>query len=478
MGQRGSHEPQPRLRRICAAVSARLPAGRLTRNALVASSGHLAGYAVMFLATPLLTRLYAPADFGVFAVYTAILSLLALTSTLRYEAAIPLPCEDRAASRLVVLAVAACCLISLLAGLVLAMAGRSVLVWFKAAGMADYWLIFAVHLCATGCYEAIAGWLVRRGTFVPLARSRFTLGATSALLQLVAAFAIGGFGGIIVGAAAGSVLGLVDLTLGLRCDRAVFGRMRASELWTVAVRYRRFPQYSVASSLVQKMTVLLAPLALAALYEPNVVGWFALAHRTLVVPLSLVGVPLARVYMGEASRIHREGQGSLRRLFSTTLRKQLLFAGAPLGIFAFCAPWVFGFAFGKNWQEAGIYCSLLCPMMVLYVTNVVLATTLEVLERLELQLQRSLVSLACIAAGIVLPRLLGMPPRMAIFALSAASSTGYLYTLWTTWRAIPQACSVASSGPHARRIDSKVAILVPRPLLAAPGMPSEVKSHV
>ncbi len=477
MGDRDRAGPWQKLTRFDGMFKALLPSGRLTRNAMVASSGHVASYAVMLLVTPLLTRLYAPADFGIFAIYTSFISLITLASTLRYDLAIPLPSDNATAGRLVVLATGACCLISLVAALLIGVAGRSLFTWFKAEGLADYWLIFLVHLCAAGCYEAIAGWMVRRGTFVPLARARFAVGAVSAVVQVAAAFLVGGYGGIVIGAASGSVAGALGLAAGLRKERLPSGSLRPTDVWATARRYRRFPQYSVASSLVQKMTILLAPLALAALYQPNVVGWFALANRTLIVPLSLVGVPLARVYMSEASRLHRHGQGNLRRLFSQTLRKQLLFAGLPLGAVALFAPWVFGITFGANWREAGIYCSLLCPMLVLYVTNVVLATTLDVLERLELQLQRSLVSLACIAAGIALPKLLSMPPRMAILVLSLASSIGYLYTLWTTWRAIPEPSGGAPPSPHVFDARPHVALPVPTGDTYASGKALEVKPH-
>jgi O-antigen/teichoic acid export membrane protein len=164
-------------------------------------------------------------------------------------------------------------------------------------------------------------------------------------------------------------------------------------------------------------------------------------------------------------------------LFSRTLHKQLLFAGLPLALFALSAPWVFALAFGENWREAGIYCSFLCPMLVLYVTNVVLATTLEVLERLELQLQRSLVSLACIAAGVVVPKLLGVPPRTAILMLSLASSLGYLYTLWTTWRAIPRQSGRVLLCPHACQAGERT-IPASSSTIPASTAAIKVKAHV
>jgi O-antigen/teichoic acid export membrane protein len=477
MDERDSTKPRTGLGRLSAAAEKLLPRSRLGRNAIVASSGHLGGHALMVLVTPLLTRLCTPADFALFTVYTAMVSLVGLSSTLRFEAAIPLPAEEKTAGHLVLLAAGACGLTSLVTGLVLWSIGRSVLGWFQASELADWWMVFAVHLGSIGCYEAMGGWWIRRGTFGPLARSRVIISAASALVQLAGALLVGGFLGLVLGPVVGSLLGVLYLIAGLRKDWAILGDFRPRDLWAVAVRYRRFPQYSVASSLVQKMTVLLPPLALAALYQPDVVGWFGMAQRTLVVPLSLLGVPLSRVYMAEASRIHRDGSGSLRRLFAQTLRKQLLLAGVPLGLFALSAPWVFTLAFGANWREAGIYCTLLCPMLVLYVTNVVLATTLEVLERLELQLRRSVVSIVCIAVGILAPKFLDLSPRAAVLTLSVASSIGYLYTLWTIWRAIPRNSGRMLPGPHAVGVREQTAAASARSPLSSSHAAFEVRRH-
>ena len=45
--------------------------------------------------TPILTRIYSPEDFGIFAIYMAIASILGVIATARYELSIVLPKNDK-----------------------------------------------------------------------------------------------------------------------------------------------------------------------------------------------------------------------------------------------------------------------------------------------------------------------------------------------------------------------------------------------
>lgn len=66
-------------------------------------SGSVLGQLVMLLATPIITRLYSPSDFGILSLYTMVVSVLLVFATLKYELAIPLPKENKKAINLMTL---------------------------------------------------------------------------------------------------------------------------------------------------------------------------------------------------------------------------------------------------------------------------------------------------------------------------------------------------------------------------------------
>ncbi len=77
-------------------LRALLPKGRLGRAVAVLVTGTAFGQLIVLAASPLVTRLYTPADFGVLGVFSAFLGILGIAVTLRYELAIPLPRTTRA----------------------------------------------------------------------------------------------------------------------------------------------------------------------------------------------------------------------------------------------------------------------------------------------------------------------------------------------------------------------------------------------
>ena len=80
-----------------------LPKNHFARSVGILAGGTAAGQAIIVAASPILTRLYTPEDFGVLAVYASLLSILGVVASLRYELAIPLPESDEEAANVTVL---------------------------------------------------------------------------------------------------------------------------------------------------------------------------------------------------------------------------------------------------------------------------------------------------------------------------------------------------------------------------------------
>ncbi len=82
--------------RLPGQLSRILPKGRFARSVAVVTAGTALGQGLVLASAPLLTRLYTPADFGVLAVYSSIVSLVAVVGALRYELAIALLRHNKA----------------------------------------------------------------------------------------------------------------------------------------------------------------------------------------------------------------------------------------------------------------------------------------------------------------------------------------------------------------------------------------------
>jgi len=92
---------------LIASLSSRLfggPAGPVFRGMGTLALGAGVARIIGVVSIPVLTRIYSPADYGVLAVFTALVGMLVPVLTLRYGAAIPLPRYDGMAMNLMALA--------------------------------------------------------------------------------------------------------------------------------------------------------------------------------------------------------------------------------------------------------------------------------------------------------------------------------------------------------------------------------------
>ncbi|MEO1020499.1 MAG: lipopolysaccharide biosynthesis protein, partial [Pseudomonadota bacterium] len=77
-----------------------LPETPFLRKLSILASGTVLGQALVILSSPLLTRLFTPAEFGVFAVFAGLAGIAGGLAGLRYEFAIPVMEADADAAAL------------------------------------------------------------------------------------------------------------------------------------------------------------------------------------------------------------------------------------------------------------------------------------------------------------------------------------------------------------------------------------------
>ncbi|MGB3538570.1 MAG: oligosaccharide flippase family protein [Mesorhizobium sp.] len=334
--------------------------GSFARGAFTLMTGTAVAQAVAIAISPILTRLYSPSDFGIFALFIALVTFLSTAATGRYELAIILPENEDDADALVILSTA----IATGFGLLLLVALLATHGW--AAAMLghpeiDRWLFLVpVSVFLTGCYNALNYWLNRHGQYQRMSINRMLQSGLGGGLQLSLGFsAWGTAAGLILGQFIAVVLTTAQIAVTffrscrLRDLKKLKTRMRH-----LALRYRSHPAHLLPAHLIGAAAMQLPVLAISGLYGPTTVGLYALAYRVMVMPTTLIANAIGDVYRQRATVLHRE-QGDFRRLFLITLATSTALAAAPVGIIVVIAPDLFAFVFGEPWRVAGDYARLL-----------------------------------------------------------------------------------------------------------------------
>jgi len=402
-------------------ISARLTRGSFTWNVTVLAGGTALGQAISVLASPILTRLYTPDDFGVLAVYSSILGILSVVASWRYELAIPLPERDEEAVNLVALSLGIVVLMSCGVGIGMWFLGNQIVQWVNAPTLRSYLWLIPIGVLMVGSYQVFNYWAVRQQAFEAIAKTRFNQGLAATLAQIVGGFLQDGPMGLIVGQIVGQCAGLVTLARLVRSvGKAKLETIGWENLKRMAHRYRKFPCLSNFSGLINSAGLQIPTILLAALYGAQVAGWFALAQRVLGTPMSLVGQAIAHVYMGTGSRLVYKDVKALRSLFLKTAARLVLIGSIPLGILAIAGPGLFTRVFGSNWENAGRYVQILCMASLAQFVIVPLSQTVNILERQDWQLKWDIFRLLLVSLSIVLTSVAGGTHWQAILSYNVS----------------------------------------------------------
>lgn len=356
-----------------------LPQGSTKRHLSVLASGAVLGQVAVIAASPILTRLYSPEDFGLLATYTAILGIISTIAGLRYELAIPLPRTNGSAVNILALSLLCVTVVSLLLAFIVILFGEQIPSWLNTAAIAPYLWLLPLGVLLSGIYQSFNYWAIRRKSFSRIARTSIQQGIAGAATQVAIGLAHLGPIGLITGQIIGQSAGLSALVIGAyREDKGLLKRLNNQRIRQSARRYSRFAKYTTWQALANSASTLLPLILFAALLSPSVAGLYMLAHRTLSMPLTLIGKAVGQVFHSQAAEAQRNG--TLDILTFKSFQKMLRLVMGPMVFIGILAPDLFALAFGESWRQAGIYAQWMVPWMIVQFVFSPISILISVLE--------------------------------------------------------------------------------------------------
>lgn len=315
---------------------------------------------ILIAAAPLVTRLYTPSEFGVFAVVVSAISIISIVSALRYEVAIPLPRSETGAANIV--------LVSLISLLVTCMVSFFAFWLFqhaviKALDLPDYpeyLLLILLGAVLSSLYLILYYVAVRRQKYTSIARTRVYQSMFTVLCQ-TSSSTLGALG-LLLGQYSGQLVGIASLVKNSKIEK-ILNSWSVKRAKVVAVRYKEFPLYSTLGALANTASTQLPTILLLIFYSSSVVGVYALSFRVLGTPLTVLSDAIGSVFYASAVQANREGRlKPLVEKIQTLLFR--LFAPAFL-LAAIYSEDFFSFVFGAEWADAGKMAAVMMPWFML-----------------------------------------------------------------------------------------------------------------
>ena len=392
-----------------------LPGNTFARGVGVLVGGTAGAQLLTVLAAPLLTRLYSPEDFGLLAVYASLLTLIGVISSLRYELAIPLPEDDGEAANVAALSLILVGINSLLSGVLVWQLGPAIADALGVPALASYLWLLPVGVLIGGAYTVFNYWAIRAKRFSTIAGTKLRQTIATIAIQL-AAFKLGGIA-LLYAQVAGQSIGTTSLGRTALVS-AGFRQVTWGGIVMVAVRYRRFPIFSSWEALVNNVANQLPAILFASFFGPVFVGLYALSHRVLLLPMTVVGAAIDQVFLSNAPTAYRSGTlGALVHKLHFTLSSTAI---PPALLIIFLGQELFAFAFGETWIGAGEVAQWMAPWIYFQFVSSPISTVFAVRERLREALLFQVISLIARFAAILVGVWIGdFITAIAIFSVTS-----------------------------------------------------------
>lgn len=305
------------------------------------------------LSAPIIARLYTPAEFGVYAVFVALSSILAGLSALALTNATLLEAEDGDAAHATLLAMAVTIIFCVLLMIVVLATPDATKAAMFGAAVVPYlpWLPLTALL--SGIFTCLYTWAIRSKQFHLLARNRIVLGVSTAGLQIGIGLMNPGAIGFILANLCGYALAVLLLVVPFAGDlRRLRPAFSPQSGWAQLKKHRTLPLWTVPANLVNSVCSYLPDLIIGRLFGVAQLGQFSLASRMVNFPLTFIASSAQDIFRQQAAQEFNE-HGHCRQSFN---RFFLLMGLAAVGLLIpiiLLVPYVFPIIFGSQWNQSG-----------------------------------------------------------------------------------------------------------------------------
>lgn len=333
------------------------------RNVGKLLSANVIAQAIGLLVYPILTRMYAPEDFGLLNLFTSIATVFVLFATCDYHYAIVLPKEGEKGRSLVQLClIIVASLFALLCFTIPFAAPISTL--FKAPDLARYWWMLPFLVVGLGIWNILNYWYIRRKAFTRISGYQVTQSVFSAAGKI----GLGALGwlnsGLIVASVLAPLLSLM-ISVGMAWKKHVRMLFAPSEHIRIeAKEYANFPKFSLPRALVNSVGNSLPVWLLTPHFGLERVGYLSLAMMAAFVPLNIIARACYQVmYQEVAEKVQRQEsiQSYIIRFVAWTC--MIMFVGLT-AIYLF-VPQLVTLLFGAEWIETAYLIRRLLPYLLL-----------------------------------------------------------------------------------------------------------------
>ncbi|KGJ93588.1 oligosaccharide flippase family protein [Colwellia psychrerythraea] len=301
---------------------------------------------------PLLTRIYSPEQFGVLALYIALVSIIGVVSSGRYEQAIMLPKNDSDALALCKVTMVISLFVSCILLLLVLSLGKEFALFLGNAAIYPWLYFLPISIVITAIIQTYTSWFNRKKLFRTTALVRVVQSSSQSVTQV--GVGLLAYPGLIFGQIMGGLVASIVLLKNLKKKNwLVIKGASYKQSKSLMKKYNRFPKYGIFGAISDACAVQMPILIITRFFEATITGYFSLTFRVLSIPATLLSSALSQVFYQKVATAHLEQPDKIAPLV-IKIALVLFAIFLPIAFLLACyGDMLFVYFFGKSWQLAG-----------------------------------------------------------------------------------------------------------------------------
>ena len=402
-----------------------LNTGSFFKNVTTLAAGTTVAQVITILASPVLSRLFTPEDFALFAAFTSIAGLFAIVATGKYELAIILPDEDRDAAQILFAVILLVGIISIFSPVVLIVLSK----FSPACNLIlsnNLLVYFIVFVFCSANLEALRYYFVRIKQFKAISYRTILGSLITVFLNVIGGYFLNIPAMFVISTTIAQVLCLVLFVYFIK-NNIKFSWFNIKAIKICLFKYRKFPLFTMPGQLLNSFTGSLPILILPALYSQNDIGQFAFVQKIVGIPMTIIGGSVAQVFFQKFAAVKHDGQ---KKLFLKTFFYLFVFITACAIPCVIVAVPTFNVIFGAKWLFAAKLAQILAPMYIAqFAISNISGAVYIVNGKLKIELGLQILRLVLVAAAFFISFVLHVSFMQSIIFFSIAMIIWYLTTL-------------------------------------------------
>jgi O-antigen/teichoic acid export membrane protein len=319
------------------------------------------------LASPVISRLFTPEQFGLLALFTTTSMFVGNIATMQYDSAIMLPEKDDDALNLMALAfisVVFFCLLTIV-GVVFF---NDFLVSLTGDEEIKNWLyLVPISVFLTGFFRILNIWAGRQKKFKRVATRNILQTSITAGTKIGIGILSFIDGGLIIGSLIGQFIATLVFALQtFFTDKLIVsGLVNRKKMIFLAKKYKDFPLFINLQGFLDMFKETGIRYTFSNFYGSSALGAYSFTLGLLQKPGGIIGQAVSNVYFQKATEVYNSG----RDLWSLTKRIMIRLLLLSLIIYLpllFWGPQIFKFVFSDKWEMAGKYAQIMTPWLIVH----------------------------------------------------------------------------------------------------------------